>query len=359
MMSQIASTHVNACRFCWMCRHLCPVGLATGREVNTPRAKALLLSMVERGTEFDKDMANTMYECVLCGSCTNDCATGYDPPLYIREARTMAVVDDLVPEHVQSVIDNIFNTGNIYGEQKPSYKGNADKADVLLYVGEVAACRQPAMVEAVISLLNKAKVSFSILENEPTAGTSLGDLIGFVDEVRSQAKACADAINATGAKTVVVLDSYDAVTMKQRYPEWECEIKADVETVTSFVSKLIDEGKLTPKKQSGDVTYHDDSRLARDLDEHEPARNIIKALGYNLNEMFLNRRLAKCCGTSVFKAYAPNLALLTSEGRWNDVSNINMDTLISTSPQVMEVMGENIPEGKSLKNLFVLLDQAC
>jgi len=342
-----------------MCRHLCPVGLATGREVNTPRAKALLLSMVERGTEYDNEMANSMYQCLLCGACTNDCATGYEPPLFIREARTMAVVNDLVPENVQDIIDKIERTGNIYGVQKPAYKGNLEKADVLLYVGEVAAIKQPAMVEAVINLLNKADVSFSILENEPASGTFLGDLLGFVDEVRSQAKLCADAINALNPKTVVVLDSYEAVTMKQRYPEWGCEVKADVETVTSFISKLIEDGKLKPAKQTGDVTYHDDSRLARDLDEHEPARNIIKAMGYNLHEMFLNRRLAKCCGSSLFKAYEPKLALLTSEGRWDDVKNININTLITASPQVIDVMGENVPEGMSLKNLFVMLDKAC
>ena len=47
MISQNAKKHADACRFCWMCRHLCPVGLATGKEINTPRAKGLLLSMVE------------------------------------------------------------------------------------------------------------------------------------------------------------------------------------------------------------------------------------------------------------------------------------------------------------------------
>lgn len=188
MLSQNSKKHMDACRFCWMCRHLCPVGLKTGREVNTPRAKGLLLSMVERGEKFDADIASAIYECLLCGSCTNDCVTGYDPLIFIREARTMAAAMELMPEAVEKIVENINNSGNLYGVQKPRYTGIQARADVLLYVGEVAACTQPAMVEAVMSLLNKAGIPFAILEEEPASGTFLGDLIGFVEEVRADRK---------------------------------------------------------------------------------------------------------------------------------------------------------------------------
>ena len=72
MISQNALHHAEKCRFCWMCRHLCPVQHQTGKELNTPRAKGLLLSMVnKKAQEFDKDMGQAMYECLLCDACTN------------------------------------------------------------------------------------------------------------------------------------------------------------------------------------------------------------------------------------------------------------------------------------------------
>jgi hypothetical protein len=40
-------------------------------------------------------MAADMYECCLCEACTTDCATGFEPPSYIREARTRAVVEGI------------------------------------------------------------------------------------------------------------------------------------------------------------------------------------------------------------------------------------------------------------------------
>ena len=106
MISQNALHHAEKCRFCWMCRHLCPVQHQTGKELNTPRAKGLLLSMVnKKAQEFDKDMGQAMYECLLCDACTNDCATGYQPPLFIREARTEAVVSEVAPQSVMKLIE--------------------------------------------------------------------------------------------------------------------------------------------------------------------------------------------------------------------------------------------------------------
>ena len=47
-MSDKCKTHVDSCRFCWMCHHICPIGNATGLERNTARARALGLSLVNR-----------------------------------------------------------------------------------------------------------------------------------------------------------------------------------------------------------------------------------------------------------------------------------------------------------------------
>lgn len=40
MFSEKSKKNADACRFCWMCRHLCPVQLVTGKETNTPRPRA-------------------------------------------------------------------------------------------------------------------------------------------------------------------------------------------------------------------------------------------------------------------------------------------------------------------------------
>ena len=56
MFTDSAYNNADACRFCWMCRHLCPISNVTGKEINSARAKGLLVSLVKRGAEFDATM---------------------------------------------------------------------------------------------------------------------------------------------------------------------------------------------------------------------------------------------------------------------------------------------------------------
>ena len=355
MISQNALHHAEKCRFCFMCRHLCPIQLQTGKEVNTPRAKGLLLSMLNKGAaQFDKDMAQTMYECLICDACVNDCATGYQPPLFIREARTEAVVNGLAPEAVMQLIENVEASGNIYGAEKPSFA--QDGTDVLVYIGEVAACKVPQMAKGLLKVLAKAGISAKVLENEPASGVMLADLMGYVDEVTQQAKACAAAINATGLKTVVVLDSYDAEIMKQHYAQWGAEINAEIVTATSYVAKLIEEGKLAPKAANG-VTgaCHDDDRLARTFYEFAPIRAIAAAAGYTSAEMFNKERLAKSCGSAVTLAYMPNIITKVAAGRWEDLSRTEATAMLTANPQSYLCLSQVIPEGKELVDLYSAL----
>ena len=62
-MSEKCKQHVDSCRFCWMCHHICPIGNATGHERSTARARALGISLVNRGAiELDEIMDETRAE---------------------------------------------------------------------------------------------------------------------------------------------------------------------------------------------------------------------------------------------------------------------------------------------------------
>lgn len=351
MISQNALHHAEKCRFCWMCRHLCPVQHQTGKEINTPRAKGLLLSMVNKGEQpFDKDMAQAMYECLLCDACTNDCATGYQPPLFIREARTEAVVNELAPAAVMTLIDNVLSAGNLYGVEKPSF--GQDGTDVLVYIGEVAAVKAPQMAKNLLAVLKKAGVSAKVLDEEPASGVMLGDLMGYTEEVRQQAVACAEAINAAGLP-VVVLDSYDAEIMKQKYPEWGCEIRTDVVTATAYVAGLLEQGKLEAKAPTGvKGACHDDDRLARTFHEFAPIRAMAKAAGYEACEMFNHEKLARSCGTAVALGYMPQIVEKVAASRWEDLKRVDCAAMLVANPQVYLCLSGRVPEGCTLVDLF-------
>lgn len=356
MFSEKAKKNADACRFCWMCRHLCPVELVTGKETNTPRAKGLQVSMMERGMPMDAASARTMFECMLCGACTNDCATGFEPPVFIREGRTQAVLNDLTPAYVQKVMDRVSETGNIYGAKGCLVKldGIPEKGDLLVWLGATARYSTPHVAEALLKILTRAGVKFAVLKDEPASGSALGDLVGFIEDVRAEAQKAGKAIAASGAKKLVVLDSYDAALMRHEYKDWGVELP-EVVTATAFVDELIKAGKLALKREAMVVSYHDGSRLARDLDEHQPARDILAAMGCDIHEMWQNRRLAKCCGSAVAGQYLPELRKEVAANRWNDLKRTDAKTLVAACPQSTEALSETVPEGYAYKDLFELL----
>ena len=341
-----------------MCRYLCPVQLVTGRETNTPRAKGLQVSMIERGMPMEADCARTMYECLLCGACAADCATGFDPLIYIREARTQANVLDIVPANVQAVIDRVLDTGNLYGaaESAVDFTGIPQTGETLVWLGETARYAVPGTAEALFAILRKAGTDFAALKDEPASGSALGDLLGFVEDVRLQASQAAEAIRASGAKRVVVLDSYDAALMRHQYPEWGIELP-EVITAAAFVDALVREGKLTLRQDGGKITYHDSSRLARDLEEYEPARNLLRVMGYEICEMWQNRKLTRCCGSAVARAYMPEICGKIARLRWDDASRTEAKLLTAACPQSTEGLAAAVPEGYAYADLFELVER--
>ncbi|MGE4283480.1 MAG: (Fe-S)-binding protein [Clostridia bacterium] len=368
MITEKAKKNADACRFCWMCRHLCPIGINTGNESHTPRAKGLMMSLVERGAPYTQEMAEVMYECCLCNACANDCATGYEPSEFIREARTLAVVNDLVPERVQRVIDSTIHEDNIFGMPhkdrfaplKEHIQGLPEKAETVLYIGGTAAYKKPEIAIALIRILKKAGIDFTVIANESQSGAELGDLIGFVEEVRQVAYKTADSINATDAKNLVVLDPHDARMFKHEYSKWGCAPAMEIFTATYFVAGLIRTKKLVPQKvENITVTYQDPCRLARDIGETSPAREIMEAMGLNIKEMFLHGDMTKCCGSQLVNEHSPRLARLAAKNRCDDAARTGASILVTSCPGCLDMLGKEALESFEVADLFYLLEKQC
>ena len=190
LISNKSKQTIDSCRFCWMCRHVCPIGNATGRERNNARARALSLSMVERGMELTEDIIDNVYECALCGACTRDCATGWDPVAFTQEVRLEAALNGLLPSYINKLVDNLESTGNPYGKTEingalqDEIKGLPAKADILFFLG--ADARYIAFRQAVnaIRLLKKSEVGFTVLVDEPDSGWAADMLLGKAEETR-------------------------------------------------------------------------------------------------------------------------------------------------------------------------------
>lgn len=360
MFTEKAEKHIDSCRFCWMCRHICPVGLATGREGNNAKSKALLLSLHLRGQAYTPDMAEEMYQCCLCNACANSCETGYEPALFIREARREAVVMGIVPERIQSLIDRLLDGKDIYEtEDLPEEAYEAFAAgDVLVYLGGAKRTGSSEIVKAFFSLLQKAGVKAGAFKKEPACGDMLYDLLGQTDEVVRIAGTCAEEINRLQPAKVVVLDPSSARMFKQEFPAWGIALGCEVVTATSYLADLIESGKLQIcRKQIGTVTYHDPCHMARDLDETEAARTLIRAMGYELKEMFLHGRQTNCCGGQVVRAHTPEITAKIAARRQEDASRTGAEKIVTACPGCRQNLAE--AGGLPVEDIIMLLDSCC
>jgi len=340
--SHTSREQMDSCRFCWMCRHICPIGNATGQERNTARARALGLSLAARdAVEFSGDIIDNVYECSLCGACTKECVTGWDPEIFIKEARKIAAMDNKLPDYIEKLLDKYENSGNIYGKELSPVLADKiktlKKADTLFFIGSDARYNNPENAAESIELLEKIGIPFTVLENEPDSGYAMNFMVGAVEETREIAENTAKALDF---KTVICYDSNDAAMFMREYKEWGIDMKAEIVTFTSFLAENI--GKLAIKP-NGVYTIQDPPSLARDLEETEPLRVIINALGEN-REMLLNRRDTMLAGNLIMNEYMGEVMEHVAADRWINARNMNAKTVVTANPAEYVMLKKTKPE---------------
>ncbi len=345
--TQKSKEHIDSCRFCWMCHHVCPIGNATGLERNTARARALGLSLVMRDSiEYSDDIIDNVYECSLCGGCMTDCVTGWDPVMFTKEARLGAALDGKLPEYVMTMIRNVMEKGNIYGaDQNPDIPEFSDN-DTIFFLGESVRAKDCA--KTAVELLKKAGVSFALLKDEPNSGYSMDFLIGAAAETKAVMENCAKVLN--NYKKVVCYDPADAKVMMREYKEWGIELKPKVVTFTEFLAGLIKDGKLNVKNSGKEFTPQDSPLLARDLEETEPLRQILSSCG-NVREMLLNKQYTMLAGNLIMNEYMPNVMQKVAENRWINAKNVNAKVVVTTSPAEYILLSKTKPDGMELKKI--------
>ncbi len=332
MMSEKSKQHVDSCRFCWMCHHICPIGNATGHERSTARARALGISLVNREAIDLSEIMDNIYECATCGACVHNCVTGWDPVMFTKETRLQAVMEDKLPEYINKLVDNCLESGNAYGKTELSAELAAaiarheKKTDVLLYLGADAMYMVDDQAIKAIRVLEKADVSFTVLADEPACGTQLDFLIGAAAETQEQMQACAAVLNEY--KTVVIYDPNDAKTVKQIYKEYGVDVSAETVTYTAYLAKLLNDGKLTVNDSKKTVVYQDPFALARDLGECEEPRAVISACA-SLDKMLLNREETVWAGNILMAQYMPDVIRAVAERRLLNVKSAGADTVVT------------------------------
>ncbi|MDD3399259.1 MAG: heterodisulfide reductase-related iron-sulfur binding cluster, partial [Candidatus Methanomethylophilaceae archaeon] len=199
----------------------------------------------------------------------------------------------VLPRH-KKVAESILEHGNPYGEKDtvPERLGREPRpAPVGYFAGCTATYRNQKIAAATLSILDKLKVDYTVLD-EVCCG-SVMQRIGWEEEdVLELFKRNVEAIAGLGVETLVLSCAGCYRMFKAEYPR-----HVQVPFRVLHISEFLAEQELPLKPLDKKVTYHDPCHLGRHAKVYDAPRKVIaKIPGIDFQEMSNNRELSRCCG---------------------------------------------------------------
>jgi len=353
------------------------------------------LALVENRLDYSKELLKILYACTLCGACDVGCKRNLDLEieLTLEALRIKAVKDGQgpLPEHKKTA-RKIMKNHNCFGsphENRQKWLTEeiklSPKADVLYFVGCSASYRHPEIAQATARILNASRTPFMLLPDEWCCGNILYS-VGMIDEARELAQRNIDAVQKTGANTLLTSCAEGYRMWKVDYPKIlnmsTDDLGFRVVHVTEWVNESIQKGALKLAQRIDlRLTYHDPCSLSR-LSEpwvpwkgerglwgvvnpplerrrgtngiYQPPRDILNSIpGVKLVEMPRMRENAFCCGAGRgTKEAFPEFALWAAQHRLAETTEVNAEALVSACPWCKDNFTKTI--GNSGANLKVL-----
>jgi Fe-S oxidoreductase len=361
---------------------------------------------VKDGMKYTPKLLDIVYNCQMCGACDTSCKYAMDMEVLepISEFRMQCIADGKTNPALEKAIAGLKKTGAmvpVKGKRGDWAKGlgvkdaSKVKVDVLFHVGCLTSYDKDMwkLAKASVKILEKAGVNFGILGDAETCCGSRAYQMGYKDAFMAQAKKAMAAIKKTGAKTIVTAcaDGYQA--FKVLYDRFDLIGNLKVMHISEYIAKLIEDGKLKPKKKVNlSVTYHDPCRLGR-LGEpwvhwsgkkipgdrfvfdppkpyrrgangvYEPPRDVIKSIpGVKLTEMVRIKEYSWCCGAGGgVNESNPDFAVWTAKQRIEEAIATGAEAIVTACPWCEKTLNEAIQamgSGMKVYDIVELVEKA-
>jgi Fe-S oxidoreductase len=386
----LEATH--GCRFCWMCRHVCPVGHVTHRETLTPHAWALTIDAVSRGTlQWNADSIDVLYSCADCGMCRTHCVTDQPLPDAIAAARATVAAKGLAPAAVNALHEKLQRWGNPYAERPStivvggSATGGASirpasatdsTRDVALFVSDTATFLGRPALESALTLLAAAGVKAAPIGVGRSTGL-LASSLGFPETAKSLARAALDEVAASTCRELLVLTPGDRYAFERLYRErldlaWPAEVT--VKEVTTVLAEAVQAGRLRFRDTGGQsgagaaadaeanggapaYAYHDPCHAPRiGRDAAAPRALLRAALGGLEVRLFWREERAHPCGAiGGLEFTQPDIAARLADARLADAAAAGARWLITDDPGCLDHLRGRAASGLEVRGLYELL----
>jgi Fe-S oxidoreductase len=360
MQLQPVTATIENCRYCLMCRHVCPVGHVTRRETLTPHGWGLTIASVQRGLlTWDPDTLDVLYSCADCGTCRAHCVTDQALPDAIAATRAGVAAQTLAPAVVYQVHQAIQEWGNPFENHSPdTAKGTAE---IALFVGDDARYLWPAALESALKVLAIAGLR-PVLIGIGRSNGYLASSLGFFETAKRLVNATLDELKASGARRMLVLTPGDHYAFSRLLTdrlevEWPQDI--ELQEVISLLDEKTTAGALRfkPSDDNRPYAYIDPTHSLRIPARFEAPRRLLAGfMPTSGRELFWRRERAHPCGNGALQFTNPHLSTHLNYSRLADAQQAGAQVLISEDSGCLSQLNRDAERfGLTIQGFYELL----
>ncbi len=353
---------VRLCSACGKCIVECPVFKATGNSKHLPVNKARALRRIVESSQgiisslqgksplreyFIRNLIERVYECTLCGACTEQCRFNVEPDDLWYEFRRIMYENRLLPKNLENLVVPFKERGDPYGMGQKMRLYWAKRAKLVesipvkkrsktvYFVGCTTAFTRINRNSAVsmVQILNYVGEDWTLLGEEEVCCGAPWVMIGDINAARENARKNLEIIENLGAERVVTTCPSCFRQIKRVYPELlDIELNFEVIHSTQLVSSYLRDGLIDFRKDLGEIAYHDPCELARQMKVIEEPRYVIDRLG-SVTELGKRGQDTQCCGGGGFLRVAnEEISLMLAQLRVSQVLESGASILATSCP---------------------------
>jgi glycolate oxidase iron-sulfur subunit len=411
---------VHKCVKCGTCMAQCPVYIETLEEPLVARGKISLIENLGDGEgDYNKRFSKILSQCLLCGTCAENCPNGVSADEIIRDVRSLLVKEKGLSLPKRAIFQHLLDSTylmpmllkggaalqNIFLKKIPKESGlllrfplpyldhrrfipplahdpllelhsgwvRAEKEvmRVGLFVGCVTNYLFPNIGKAVLDVFPRRGISVFIPKNQYCCGLpAFGS--GDEETPQSLARKNIEGFKEEGLEKIVAPCASCAAMLKLDYPSLYEESDPFRKQALAFADKISDVSRILDQVPDPEplksrksekilrVTYHDPCHLRRKLKIYEEPRNVLKSLpGVEYVEM---QDANRCCGQGgSFNIANYDLSLKIVEKKTKAIEETGADIVAtSCSGCLLQLMDGMHQAGlkREVKHLVEVVSQA-